>query len=184
MLRHLPNAICLLRIALTVPTVQAIERGNYVLALMMFSAAAISDGVDGYLAKRFSWHSNLGRILDPLADKVLLVAAFLACAWQGLVPAWLATAAIARDVMLVGGAIIFRLWLGPIEGHPTRVSKVNTTLQIIVVIVAMVNATAEIIPSALVFALAAATFVTTVVSGVQYTARSVTRAWHMPPAVR
>ncbi|MBM4239760.1 MAG: CDP-alcohol phosphatidyltransferase family protein, partial [Gammaproteobacteria bacterium] len=103
MLRHLPNAICLLRIALTVPTVNAIERGDYVLALVIFSIAAISDGVDGYLAKRFCWQSNLGRILDPLADKILLVAAFLTCAWQGLVPVWLAVAAIARDIMLVGG---------------------------------------------------------------------------------
>ncbi|NDA43965.1 MAG: hypothetical protein EB021_02400 [Gammaproteobacteria bacterium] len=97
---------------------------------------------------------------------------------------WLAAAAIARDVMLVGGAIIFRLWFGPIEGHPTRVSKVNTTLQIIVVIVAMLNAATGFVPNALVFALAAATFLTTVVSGVQYTARSVKRAWHMSPAVR
>ena len=184
MLRHLPNAICLLRIALTVPTVNAIERGDYVLALVIFSIAAISDGVDGYLAKRFSWQSNLGRILDPLADKILLVAAFLTCAWQGLVPVWLAAAAIARDVMLVGGAIIFRLWFGPIEGHPTIVSKINTTLQIIVVILAMLNAAAGFIPNALVFVLAAVTFVTTVISGVQYTARSVTRAWHMPPATR
>jgi len=184
MLRHLPNAICLLRIALTVPTVHALERGDYILALVIFSAAAISDGVDGYLAKRFSWHSNLGRILDPLADKILLVAAFLTCAWQGLVPVWLAAAAIARDVMLVGGAIIFRLWFGPIEGQPTLISKINTTLQIIVVIVAMLNAAAGFMPSALVFALAAATFITTVVSGVQYTARSVTRAWHLPPAAR
>ncbi|MFM8845181.1 MAG: CDP-alcohol phosphatidyltransferase family protein, partial [Gammaproteobacteria bacterium] len=159
MLRHLPNAICLLRIALTVPTVHALERGDYILALVIFSAAAISDGVDGYLAKRFSWHSNLARIHDPLADKILLVAAFLTCARQGLVPVWLAAAAIARDVMLVGGAIIFRLWFGPIEGQPTLISKINTTLQIIVVIVAMLNAAAGFMPSALVFALAAATFI-------------------------
>jgi len=182
MLRHLPNLICLLRILLTVPTVAAIERGDYLLALAIFSVAAISDGVDGYLAKRFSWGSDLGRILDPLADKILLVAAFLTCAWEGLVPLWLAAAAIARDVMLVGGAIIFRLWFGPIEGHPTLVSKVNTTLQIIVVIVAMLNAAVDFVPSVIVFTLAAATFLTTVVSGVQYTIRSFLRAWRMPPA--
>lgn len=184
MLRHLPNAICLLRIALTVPTVNAIDRGDYALALAVFSVAAISDGLDGYLAKRFGWTSYVGRVLDPIADKVLLVAAFLACAWQGLVPVWLAAAAIARDVMLVGGAVIYRLWFGPIDDHPSRVSKINTTLQIIVVIVAMLNAAVAIVPAALVLALAVATFATTVVSGIDYMSRSFRRAWHLPPAAR
>ena len=134
-LRHLPNAICLARIALTLPVVAALGRGDYWLALVVFSVAALSDGLDGYLAKRFNWTSDLGRILDPLADKILLVAAFLACAWAGLVPTWLAAAAIARDVMLVGGAVIFRFWFGPLPGHPSIVSKVNTGLQIAVVII-------------------------------------------------
>lgn len=180
MLRHLPNAICLLRIALTVPTVQAIERGDYALALGVFSVAAVSDGVDGYLAKRFGWASALGRILDPLADKILLVAAFLACAWAGLVPVWLAVAAIARDVMLVGGAIIYRLWFGPIEGQPTVLSKVNTALQIAVVIIAMLNSATHVIPVTIEYTLAAVTFVTTVSSGIHYLGRSFRRAWFMP----
>lgn len=180
MLQHLPNAICLIRIALTVPTVNAIDRGDYALALAVFSIAAISDGLDGYLAKRFGWTSYLGRVLDPLADKILLVSAFLACAWQGLVPVWLAAAAIARDVMLVGGAIIYRLWFGPIDEHPSRVSKMNTTLQIIVVILAMLDAAVAIVPAALLLSLAVATFFTTVVSGVDYMGRSFRRAWHLP----
>jgi cardiolipin synthase len=184
MLRHLPNAICLARIALTVPTVVAIERGEHVLALALFTVAAVSDGLDGYLAKRFGWQTYLGRVLDPLADKILLVAAFLACTWQGMVPVWLATAVIARDVMLVGGAIIYRVWFGPIDEHPTRVSKINTTLQIIVVILAMLDAASGLVPAAIVLALAAATLVTTVISGVDYLKRSFLRAWHLPPAPR
>jgi cardiolipin synthase len=180
-----PNAICLLRIVLTVPTVNAIDRGDYALALAVFSVAAISDGLDGYLAKRFGWASYLGRILDPIADKILLVAAFLACAWQGLVPVWLAAAAIARDVMLVEGAVIYRLWFGPIDDHPTAVSKINTTLQIIVVIVAMLNAAVAIVPSRRSCwrsrwrhlpcppAISGIDYVSPVFPG---------RAWHLPPA--
>lgn len=182
MLRHLPNAICLLRIVLTVPVVNAIERGEHGWALFVFSIAAISDGLDGFLAKRFGWTSKLGRALDPIADKVLLVAAFLACAWEGLVPVWLAATAIARDVMLVGGGVIFRLWLGPIEGQPSRVSKANTALQIAVVIIAILNAASPVIPQALVFTLAVVTFGTTVVSGVGYIGRSLRQAWVMPPS--
>jgi cardiolipin synthase len=85
MLRHLPNAICVLRIALTWPAVTAIDRGDYGTALLVFAIAALSDGIDGYLAKRFNWISDLGRALDPLADKILLVAVFLSLTWQGLV---------------------------------------------------------------------------------------------------
>ena len=184
MLRHLPNAICLLRITMTVPTVAAIVEGRYLVALGLFTIAAVSDGLDGYLAKRFDWRSDLGRILDPLADKILLVAAFVACAWEALVPAWLAAAAIARDVMLVGGAIIFRLWLGPIKGQPSVISKVNTTLQIIVVIVALLNAAISFVPSAIVFGLALATLATTVISGIGYVGRSLRQAWTLPPPVR
>lgn len=182
MLHHLPNAICLLRIALTVPTVQAIDHGDYVLALAVFGLAALSDGMDGYLAKRFGWTSNLGRILDPLADKILLVATFVACAWAGLVPGWLAVAVIARDLALVGGAIIYRLWFGPIEGHPSVLSKVNTVLQIAVVIVAMLNSAVDLLPRGVEYALAAVTFVTTVSSGIHYVGRLFRRAWSMPAA--
>lgn len=180
LLRHLPNAICLARIALTVPVVEAIGRGDHAFALGVFTVAALSDGLDGFLAKRFGWTSDLGRILDPLADKILLVAAFLACAWTGLVPTWLAAAAIARDVMLVGGAVIFRFWFGPLPGHPSGVSKINTGLQIAVVIVAILNAAAPVVPSALVFSLAMVTLGTTLVSGVGYVGRYLRQAWSMP----
>ncbi len=184
MLRHLPNAICVLRIVLTIPTVLAIERGDAVLALVLFTIAAISDGVDGYLAKRNGWASDLGRILDPIADKILLVATFLACTWQGLIPVWLAAAAVARDLMLGGGALIYRLWFGRIEGNPSALSKVNTMLQIIVVIVVMLNAALSLIPGTLVLILAVVTFVTTVLSGIDYARRSFIRAWARLPAPR
>lgn len=184
MLRHIPNAICLLRVVLTVPTVLAISRGEAALALVLFTIAAISDGLDGYLAKRNGWASDIGRILDPIADKILLVATFLACAWQGLIPIWLAAAAVARDVMLGGGALIYRLWFGRIEGSPSLLSKINTTLQIIVVIVAMLNATLPLIPSAIVVTLAIVTFGTTVLSGIDYTRRSFLSAWARLPTPR
>lgn len=184
MLRHLPNAICVLRIVLTVPTVLAISRGEEVLALVLFTIAAISDGLDGYLAKRNGWASDVGRILDPIADKVLLVATFLACTWQGLIPVWLAAAAVARDVMLGGGALIYRLWFGRIEGSPSALSKVNTTLQIIVVIVAMLNAAVPVVPSILVTTLTVVTFGTTTLSGIDYARRSFLSAWARLPTPR
>ncbi|MBU3671845.1 MAG: CDP-alcohol phosphatidyltransferase family protein [Sinobacteraceae bacterium] len=180
MLRHLPNAICVLRIALTWPTVVAIDRGDHGLALLLFAIAAVSDGIDGYLAKRFNWVSELGRVLDPLADKILLVAVFLTLTWQGLVPVWLATAAIARDVLISAGAIIYRLWFGDINGRPTVISKINTALQIAVLVLVLLVAAGVPAGSATVLILSIITFVTTVASGADYLARFARRAWHLP----
>src|SRR5271170_1739301 len=120
-MRHLPNLICLLRIALIWPVLAGLHAGAPLVALALFIAAAISDGLDGYLAKRFSWTSNLGRFLDPLADKLLLVVVFVESAWLGLVPWWLTAAVVARDVMIGVGALIFRLWFGPLHGRPTLI---------------------------------------------------------------
>lgn len=177
MLRHLPNAICVLRILLTVPTVAAIARGAHGEALALFAVAALSDGLDGYLAKRNGWTSDLGRFLDPLADKLLLVAVFIACAWSGLVPAWLAAAAIARDLMIGGGALIFRLWFGPVNGHPIVLSKVNTALQITVVVAALLAATTGQPPAHFLLALSVATLLTTLASGAGYIAIFFRRGW-------
>lgn len=177
MLRHLPNAICALRMALTVPVVLAIDRGEHAVALGCFAVAAISDGLDGYLAKRNGWTSELGRFLDPLADKLLLVSVFIACAWSGLVPTWLAAAAIARDLMIGGGALIYRLWFGPVNGHPIMLSKFNTALQIAVVVAAVLDAAIGWPSASLQQALAVAMLGTTAASGAAYVTIYFRRAW-------
>ena len=100
MLRHLPNFICLVRIALIWPTIDALYAGHYWTALILVAVCAVSDGLDGWLAKRFNWTSHLGKILDPLADKLLLVALFLTAAWMNLLPWWLTAIVVARDVMI------------------------------------------------------------------------------------
>jgi cardiolipin synthase (CMP-forming) len=177
MLRHLPNLICLVRIALVVPVVNALVAGRYELALVLFGVAAISDGLDGFLAKRFNWTSRLGKILDPLADKLLLVAVFVTASWGNLVPWWVAALAIARDLVIGGGALIFRLWFGPLDGRPTLLSKINTGAQILCLLAAILFAAEGLPPAEVVAALAVAAAITTLASGVDYTAAFVRRAW-------
>ena len=180
-MRHLPNLICLLRIGLIWPVVVSLHGGHYLLTLALFLLAAASDGLDGYLAKRFNWTSPLGRVLDPLADKLLLVAVFLSAAWSGLAPWWLAAAAIARDLVIGGGALIFRLWFGPLQGRPTLLSKVNTALQILFLVAAILHAAHGLPPREVVAALALATLFSTIASGADYVARFTRRAWSLPP---
>jgi cardiolipin synthase len=178
--RHLPNAICILRILMTLPIVVALEQGQYGFALSLFAVAAVSDGVDGYLAKRFGWISELGKFLDPLADKILLVSVFLACVWQELVPVWLAAAAIARDVLISAGSVVFRLWFGELRGRPTWISKLNTTLQLVVLVGSIIQAGWWVIWPDVFGALMVVTLATTIWSGADYVARFFVRAWAQP----
>ena len=169
MLRHLPNFICLVRIALIWPTIDALYSGNYWTALALVFICAVSDGLDGWLAKWFNWTSHLGKILDPLADKLLLVALFLTATWNNLIPWWLTAVVVGRDVMIGGGALIYRFWFGPLHGRPTILSKINTGMQLATVLAAILGAATGSLPTPeMVTALAIVTLLTTIVSGGDY----------------
>ena len=179
-MRHLPNLICLLRMVLVWPIAAALHAGEFRIALVLFVAAAVSDGLDGYLAKRFDWTSDLGKVLDPLADKLLLITVFIECAWLGLAPWWLTAAVVARDVMIGLGAITYRLWFGPLRGRPTVVSKINTAAQLLYVLLVILNATLHAPPHEVLDAFALIAFATTVISGVHYVLTFTRRAWLLP----
>jgi cardiolipin synthase len=178
--RHLPNLICLARIALVWPIVSALQAGEHVIALGLFLIAAASDGLDGYLAKRFNWTSPLGKFLDPMADKVLLVTVFITATWLELVPWWLAAAAVARDVMIALGALVFRLWFGPLHGRPTVISKINTLLQLSYLLLVILYQILEMPPPEVLLAFAWITLITTIWSGADYVLSFTRRAWFMP----
>ncbi|HYM26955.1 MAG TPA: CDP-alcohol phosphatidyltransferase family protein [Steroidobacteraceae bacterium] len=179
-MRHLPNLICVLRLALIWPVLATLHAGQYLAALALFIAAAVSDGLDGYLAKRFRWTSELGKFLDPLADKLLLMAVFIECAWLELVPWWLTAAVVARDVLIGLGALIFRLWFGPLHGRPTLISKLNTGAQLLYVMLVLLSAAERLPPHEVLDAAALVTFATTVISGLHYVATFSRRAWTLP----
>ena len=123
---NLPNAICVVRIILTVPIVIYLVRAQYQMALLLIVIAGLSDALDGFLAKRFDWKSRIGGLLDPTADKLLFVSVFAALTWTELVPVWLFGVVVGRDVVIVAGAIAYETLIGPLEPRPTRVGKLNT----------------------------------------------------------
>jgi cardiolipin synthase len=167
-LRHLPNLICLARIALIWPIVMALANANYDFALLLFAAAAVSDGLDGFLAKRFGWTSELGKILDPVADKLLLISVFVITTSLGLVPWWLTLTAVTRDLMIILGAIALRVWVGPLHGRPSVTSKINTLLQLAYLLGVITNAAGYGPPQGFLATLAVVVLVTTLLSGVNY----------------
>ena len=114
--------------------------------------------------------------LDPLADKLLLVALFLTAAWINLLPWWLTAVVVARDVMIGLGAVIYRFWFGPLHGRPTLLSKINTGMQLAVALAAILGGATDLPTPEMVTALAIVTLGTTVVSGADYLSAFTRRA--------
>ena len=113
--------------------------GQFVLALVIFAIAGISDALDGFLAKQYNWESRLGSILDPIADKLLLVASFTTLVWLGLLPMWLLVLVIGRDFVIVIGGLAYHYVVGKFELLPLWSSKINTFMQIALVLLVMMQ---------------------------------------------
>lgn len=125
-----PNIITIARL-LSVPlAIWLITTGQLALAFWLFVAAGISDAVDGFIAKRFHLRTELGRYLDPLADKALIVSIYLTLGINGDIPRWLVILVVSRDILIVGGIILSWLLGNPLKIKPLWVSKLNTTAQI------------------------------------------------------
>jgi cardiolipin synthase len=178
MLRHLPNLITALRMLLVVPLCWLIGDGRYAGALLVAAVAGLSDAVDGWLAKHYGWQTWLGGILDPIADKLLLTAAFLWLAIAGDVPAWLAALVIGRDLAIVSGAVAYYCLIGHFDAAPSRVSKLTTLVQIVFVLGELLRLSRLIdLPDAVRTSALFATAILTVASGVHYVAVWSARAW-------
>lgn len=167
-LRWLPNAISLLRILLVAPILLFILDGRFDAALALFFIAGFSDGIDGYLAKRFGWHSRLGGLLDPVADKLLVAGTFITLAYTQLIPVWLAVIVILRDVVIVGGATAYNFMVRPVQGEPTKISKLNTALQLLFLLFVLSRAAFEWPDRISITVLGASILITVVISGVDY----------------
>jgi cardiolipin synthase len=168
-LPNLPNLICVLRMLLIYPVALWIMQGRYPAVMGLFALAALTDALDGFLAKRFGWTSELGKVLDPTADKLLLVTVFVCLSVVGLVPWWLTAVVILRDLVILFGALTFIRLFGPLRGSPTTVSKFNTLCQIVFCL-AVVSSAAYGWPGATAATvLGALVLLTTAVSGIDYT---------------
>ena len=128
---NLPNLITLARILSVPVVVWAIAAHEMLLAFALFAAAGISDAVDGYLAKRFGMTSELGALLDPLADKVLIVSIYVTLGIVGAIPRWLVILVVSRDLMIVGAIMLSWIMDRPVLIRPLLVSKLNTVAQIV-----------------------------------------------------
>jgi cardiolipin synthase (CMP-forming) len=126
----IPNLITIARLVMVPLVIVMIGQGRWMAAFVLFVAAGVSDGIDGYIAKRFDMRSELGAYLDPLADKALLVSIYVTLSVTGALPGWLAVTVVSRDVMIVAAVILSRLMERPVAIKPLFVSKITTAAQI------------------------------------------------------
>jgi cardiolipin synthase (CMP-forming) len=128
---NLPNFITIGRILLVPLTVWLIISNDFLLAFIAFVSAGISDGVDGFIARRFNQRTELGAYLDPIADKALLVSIYVTLGFLKLLPAWLVILVVTRDMLIVGAVILSWVLGKPVIVAPSMASKVNTAAQIV-----------------------------------------------------
>ena len=167
-LAQIPNAICVLRILLVVPLVFALFGGDYRLALVLIVIAGASDGVDGFLAKTFGWQSRLGSLLDPAADKLLLVSTIVSLTWLDLVPVGVTAIVILRDIVIVSGALAYVRLAGTLTGEPLLISKLNTLCQLLFVMATIMQAAWQRPGSGWLVVLGALGVFTSIASGLSY----------------
>jgi cardiolipin synthase (CMP-forming) len=133
----IPNLISILRLVLVPAVVLAMLQARWDWAFAGFVIAGASDGVDGFIARRFNQQSRLGAYLDPMADKLLLVSVFVVMGFTGQLPLWLVVTMVSRDALIVCAILLSTVMAHPVEIKPFLVSKANTAIQIVLAAVVL-----------------------------------------------
>ena len=171
----LPNLITMARLCAVPATVWLILNGRLDLAFCLFVGAGVSDAVDGWLARVRNARSALGAILDPMADKLLLVCVYVTLAAIGVLPDWLAILVVFRDLVIVGGVLVLWVLGERPKIRPFLVSKLNTAAQIVLAGVALLLAGFDLRADGLLSAMVWAVAGTTLASGGAYVAATLRR---------
>lgn len=165
---QIPNILTLSRIAAAPVLILLLRDENYELAVILFVSAGITDGLDGWIAKRYGFTSQLGARLDPLADKTIILSAYIMLAILGDLAFWLVTLVIFRDLIIIGGYLVLTTLDGQVQMQPTMTSKINTVAQIVLVIAVLSENTSWLSTQFIGFWMTYAVAALTIVSGAQY----------------
>jgi cardiolipin synthase len=164
---NVPNTLTILRILLIPVFITALDYRKYDYALYIFVAASLSDMVDGLWARLKHQRTELGQVLDPLADKFMLITSFVFFTYYGWVPAWVTIIIISRDVIIVTGTVALYFVTGSLKVDPSRSGKTAIALQFVLLSYVLLNINYGIVPEAA-FPLILLTASLSVFSGVQY----------------
>ncbi len=165
--KYIPNVITSTRILCVPCLIWMLFHQQFERSLILIFFMGLSDALDGFLARCYDWKTTLGAYLDPIADKLMLLTAFIAFVVLGWVPWWLAVVIVARDVILLVGALYYHLSTRQLKMEPLAISKINTCAQIILA-VSLIYAQVGSLHAQILSALMAIVVCTTVASGTQY----------------
>jgi cardiolipin synthase (CMP-forming) len=168
---NLPNLISLARLLLVPVTIWLIISGRYGAAFWVLVAAGISDALDGFIAKRFDRRTRIGALLDPAADKAMLVSVYVTLGMAHQLWTWLVILVVFRDVLIVGGFLLIQAVAVPKQHDPLYISKINTGMQITLVGFVLARLGLGAAPGWLDPALSLAVAATTLASGLAYLVR-------------
>jgi cardiolipin synthase len=172
----IPNAITLARVLASLPLFWLLLEQRYLPALWLAVIAGLSDAADGIIAKRFGWQSQLGGMLDPLADKLLLAACFLGLWWTASLPTWLVMVVLGRDLVILGGALAWLRLIGVFTPEPSGISKATTLVQLVLVAMVLALLAKHPVAATWIPPVALATGAVTLASGLDYVVRYGARA--------
>ena len=165
----LPNVLTIFRMIVVGPIVYCLLTSEFVTAFYLAMAAGVSDLLDGFLARRFGWMTHWGGVLDPLADKFLLVSTTLTLGWLGHLPWWLVLLIVLRDVTIVCAGYYYHFRIARLAtAIPTEFSKWNTLCQILLVVSVMLGLAFPQWSGPWTLVLVYLTAITTLASGLQY----------------
>ena len=188
-LENAPNLITLARICAVPLLVWLILTGQLAAAFWVFVAAGVSDALDGYIAKRFNLVTLLGAFMDPVADKALLVAAYITLGHAGYIETWLVILVVFRDILIIGGVILFHTLGRPLEMSPLLISKANTLMQILLIATVLAETGIGVPETDYIPVLSYIVAITTVASGAAYLCQGVfglqmSRRWRLDQSLK
>jgi cardiolipin synthase len=141
---NLPNAITIIRILLIPLFLYKIIQGEMIFATAVYLTAAITDGLDGFIARVWKLQTKLGTFLDPMADKLLITTSFITLSVLKIIPLWLALAVISRDFIIVGGSLLVYLMKDELTIHPQPIGKVTTFFQFSYILMVLIQSAYDI----------------------------------------
>ena len=165
---NLPNILSLIRLIFVPITVWLLLEELYGFAFFIFIFCCLTDGLDGYIAKKFGLVTNLGRILDPIADKALLMSVFLTLGFEGFMESWIVIAAIFRDSLIIFGSILLYLFYNEYKIRPIFISKINTLFQFLLAALIISNLAFKLFFVDVIYLLEIVVGITIIVSGAAY----------------
>lgn len=177
-LKQLPNALTLFRLGLIVPFLIFLYSHEYVNSFYTFMLAGLTDGLDGFLARRFHWQSFFGSFVDPLADKLLIASSFISLALLGVLPWWLVALVFLRDFTISMGVLAWYHFIRrKLDFKPTSLSKINTALQLALVTSCLFELAFFHFPSYIFNTLICLTTLTTAITYIDYMWTWSKKAW-------